>query len=87
MSRRLAVSRKLAVFCFGLVLAVPSVASAQNLVDRPDSADAPKGSVFNLFSSFKGFGFGNDSPNSGGKDGCEPIINAAGNAVRRRGCP
>ncbi len=79
--------KKLAVFCFGLAIVMPSMASAQNLVDRPDSPDAPKGTILNLFSSFKGFSFGNDAPEPADKGGCEPVINAAGNAVRRRGCP
>ena len=81
-------SGKFAVLCFALLLGAPPVASAQNLVDPPEgrhpSSDGGGGSIFNLFSSFRSRG---TSPSDSDDHGCEPIINAAGNAVRRPGCP
>ena len=74
--------RKLVLFWL-VALTTPALAS-ENLVDRDDNSSS--GSILNLFGSLKN-PFGGSS--SSGDRGCEPQINAAGNAVyvRREGCP
>ena len=75
-------SKKLALVW---LLALTTPALAQNLVDRTENSSS--GSILNLFGAVR-----NPFGGSGGeaKDkGCEPQINAAGNAVyvQREGCP
>ncbi len=80
------------VVVFMMLTVVSSTARAENLnlVDPPDKQPAKSGSVFNFFGSAKNYFSGSseaDEPEKAGDQGCNPIINAAGNTVRRRGCP
>ncbi len=83
-------SMKRASLCLMLALAAavcaaPAFANNENLVDRQDTQESSGGGIFSFFKSATGYATG--KPDAPGDHGCEPVINAAGNSVRRPGCP